>query len=311
MRPSNAFDHLAGAEVRYDRRSREHYGTRGVATRFRATPAFEETLQAAFADLWDACPLGRAEVIASGGAFADKPGAHGRGRAFDLDALFWPERAFVALSYPHDRRFYLAVEAVLRGHLGTVLNYRYNAAHRDHLHLDDLTPRGFVPEHRSRVLFLQMALTHLFGRRVAIDGRIGPETRGAARDLLAELELAGSHSLEAPQALDDRLGEAWPEVLDAATQRGFADAGGESGRENGRPAEEPPTTDAATPLTLLRRVYRTLDEELGGTAARAEVEAAVRSFAGHKATAAWLDQFRPDEDAHENGGEQSATGDAS
>jgi hypothetical protein len=222
MRPENSFDRIAGAEVRYDRLSGASYGTRGVATRFHATEAFEGKLRAAFADLWEACPLGQADVIASGGTFADKPGAHGRGRAFDLDALFWPERTFVARSYPQDCRFYLAVEAVLRGHFGTVLNYRYNAAHRDHLHLDDLAPTGFVPEHRSRVLFLQTMLTHLFDRPVAVDGIIGPETRGAARQLLQKLDRASPGSLESAQALDDRLDNVWPEVLAVAARRGFA-----------------------------------------------------------------------------------------
>ena len=36
-RPQNFFTQLAGVEVRYDRLSRESYGTRGVATRFHAT----------------------------------------------------------------------------------------------------------------------------------------------------------------------------------------------------------------------------------------------------------------------------------
>ena len=256
--------------------------------------AFEEKLQAAFAALWDACPLGTAEVIASGGAYVEKPGAHGRGRAFDLDAIFWPERTFVALSYPQNRRFYLAVEAVLRKHFGTVLNYRYNSAHRDHLHLDDLAPVGFVPGHRSRVLFLQMALTHLFGRTVAIDGLIGPETRGAARRLLVEQGLAEEGTLDTPQALDNRLDAVWTDLLEIAARRGFGDDGNEKDAAEG---------EQATPLTLLRRVYRTIDEELGGTAARAEVEAAVRSFAGHEATAEWLDQFRSADGGHTSVGD--------
>jgi hypothetical protein len=290
-RPHNSFTHLSGAEVRYDRLSRESYGTRGRATRFYTTPAFEEKLQAAFADLWDACPLGEAEVIASGGAFVEKPGAHGRGRAFDLDALFWPERTFVALSYPQDRRFYLAVEAVLRMHFGTVLSYHYNPAHRDHLHLDDLTPTGFVPEHRSRVLFLQMALTHLFDRPVAIDGLVGPETRGAARQLLATLDLDGDARLDRPQPLYDRLDAVWPDLLDAATRRGFARTSPGDDDASGAPPQQ-----EATPLALLRRVYRTVEDQLGGTAARADVEAALHSFAGHEATARWLDQFREADD---------------
>ena len=39
-------------------------------------------------------------------------------------------------SYPQERRFYLAVEAVMRQHFGTVLSDHYDAAHRDPLHSD-------------------------------------------------------------------------------------------------------------------------------------------------------------------------------
>lgn len=292
-RPQNSFTQLAGAEVRYDRLSQESYGTRGRATRFYVTEAFEQKLRAAFSDLWDACPLGEAEVIASAGAYVDKPGAHGRGRAFDLDALFWPGRTFVALSYPQERRFYLAVEAVMRGRFGTVLGYRYDPAHRDHLHLDDLAPTGFQPERRSNVLFLQLALTHLFGQRVAIDGIIGPETRRAARRLLSDtLGLApDAAALSRPQALYDRLDAAWPGLLEAATRRGFANVEPRGADSNGN-ASSPEEEESPSPLTLLQRLYRTIDGELDGTAARAPVEAAVRSFARHDATAAWLDQFR-------------------
>ena len=174
----------------------------------------------------------------------------------------------------------------MRGHFGTVLNYRYNPAHRDHLHLDDLSATGFVPEHRSRVLFLQMVLTYLFDQRVAIDGLIGPETRGAAQELLEKLDLTGGRRLSRPQTLYDQLDTAWPDLLDAVIQRGFARV---------EPGEEGPDEPEATPLTLLQRVYRTIGEELGGTAARAPVEAAVRSFAQHEDTARWLDQFREEE----------------
>jgi hypothetical protein len=195
-RPTNFFTELAGVPVHYDRfpEPQFSYGTRGKPLKFHCTETFEQKLHACFDELWRVCPLGKAEVIASAGTFVDKPGQHGLGRAFDLDCIFWADKAFITLHFPMDRRFYLAVDAVLRKHFGTVLNFHFNAAHRDHFHVDDGAPTGFVASHRSRVLFLQMALTFLFDRPVAIDGRIGPETNGATRDVLIDVGLARSQS---------------------------------------------------------------------------------------------------------------------
>ena len=69
-----------------------------------------------FIELWRVCPLGRAEVVTSAGAYVNKPGSHGQGRGFDLDAIFWADKNFITLHYPQDRRFYLGVEAILRKH---------------------------------------------------------------------------------------------------------------------------------------------------------------------------------------------------
>jgi hypothetical protein len=285
MRPENTVAELAGVPVHYDRyRSDAHgYGTRGRPVTLHCTAAFEEKLQACFEELWDVCPLGRAEVVTTAGAYVDKPGAHSKGRAFDLDGLFWSERAFVARNYPREREFYLAVEAVLRKHFGTVLNYRYNAAHRDHFHIDDLAQRGFYKSHRSRVLFLQMILTHLFETPVAVDGIFGPETSEAAREMLVRRELASPGALAGGEALDRTLGEVWFDLLGEVARAGFADA---------TAASPPASGPDETPLALLNQVYAAIDEELGDTALRKPVETALTAFARHEDTDAWLDQFR-------------------
>lgn len=282
-RPENTFSTLADVPVHYDRyRDDTHgYGTRGRPVTLHCTAAFEEKLDACFQELWDVCPFGEAEVIATAGAFVDKPGAHGQGRAFDLDAIFWEEKTFVTRDYPRERPFYLAVEAVLRKHFGTVLNYRYDPAHRDHFHIDDLSQRGFVKSHRSRVLFLQMALTHLFDTPVDIDGYWGPETEEAAREVLMRRELAEPTAV-AGESLLPSLKEVWTDFLIEATRRGFSSAVS---------APELASADR-TPLDLLEAVYATVDEELGGTALRKPVEAALTAFAQDERTAAWLDQFR-------------------
>jgi len=148
-------------------------------------------LEACFDELFTVSPLRRAEIITSAGAQVDKPGFHGLGRAFDLDALFWPGRDFITLHYPTDQKLYLGVEAVLRKHFGTVLNYLYNSDHHDHLHADDRSEVGFVRSSKARVLFVQAALTHVLDVPVGIDGAYGSETEGGLRRAFARLGLTG------------------------------------------------------------------------------------------------------------------------
>ena len=278
-RPANFFTELAGIPVHYDRFPEPFsYGTRGKPIKFHCTEPFEQKLHACFQELWQVCPLGKAEVIASAGTFVDKPGQHGLGRAFDLDCIFWTDKSFVTLLFPMDRRFYLGIDAVLRKHFGTVLNFHFNAAHRDHFHIDDSAPTGFFAGHRSRVLFLQMALTFLFESPVAIDGQIGAETNGATREVLVQSGLAGAEEVGTDGALHAKLNEVWMPFLDKAVEVGFAGL--------------TPTPVERNPLELLENVHDLIERELGGHAARKRIETALTAFVNHDATAAWLDQFR-------------------
>lgn len=186
-----SFSSLAGVPVNYAREPVAPYGTRGKAHTFNCTPAFLQKLEACFAELFSISPLGRAEVITSAGTLVAKPGFHGLGRAFDLDAVFWAGRDFVTLRYPTDQKFYLGVDAILRKHFGTVLNFLYNADHHDHLHADDGSEVGFVKASESRVLFLQASLTHVLGIPVDIDGDYGPQTDGGLRTALERLGIGG------------------------------------------------------------------------------------------------------------------------
>ena len=159
-RPDDSFTKLVGVPVHYDRRSARDYGTRGAPARFFVTAEFHGILEAFFAELWTICLSGKAEVITSAGAWVDKPNSqHATGEAFDLDGIFWGNKSFVTLNYPKDKKFYLGVEAVLRKHLGTVLDYHYNASHRDHFHIDIGSDVGFRRV-TSNTLFLQAALCH-------------------------------------------------------------------------------------------------------------------------------------------------------
>jgi hypothetical protein len=203
-----SFSALAGVPVNYARPPVAPYGTRGKAHTFNCTSGFLLKLEACFDELFRVSPLGRAEIITSAGAFVEKPGFHGLGRAFDLDALFWPGRDFVTLRFPTDQKFYLGVEAVLRKHFGTVLNFLYNPDHHDHLHVDDSTEVGFVRTSKSRALFVQAALTHVLNIPVGIDGGFGTETEGGLRTAFVRLGLSG----------DITTREVWLEFLTRITR---------------------------------------------------------------------------------------------
>ena len=277
-RPANFFRTLAGVTVHYDRSSEPGlgYGTRGQPWRFHCTTAFQTKLRRCFQELWTVCPLGPANLILSAGTYVDKPGSHGLGRGFDLDGLLWDGKTFVTLGYPNDTRFYLAIEAVFRKHFGTVLNYNYDPAHRDHLHVDDLSPIGYDATHRSRVLYLQAALTHLFSRPVLIDGISGPQTDGAARDVVMALGLAQFADVNTSTKLHDVLDRDWLILMDECIAAGFADIG----------------PILQTPLDLLSAIYTVLERELASSASRKSIESAVTTFANHSDTEAFLDQFR-------------------
>lgn len=175
---------IAGVPLHYDRTSAAEYGTRGRPATFQCGPGFAKKLDATFAEIW--AIAGNAEVVTTGGLWVQKPGMHGQGRAFDLDGIFWAHRSLVTRrdgAEGRDRRLYYGVEAVLRRHFGTVLDFHYNTAHHDHFHVDDGTGVGFRSGSRSTVLFVQAALNQFYTAGLAVDGVYGPLTRAALADV--------------------------------------------------------------------------------------------------------------------------------
>lgn len=261
--PTNTFTTLTGVPVHYARPPLAPYGTRGILPKhWRATPEFQAKAEAAFTELWTVCPLGKANLIVSAGFFVDKPGLHGLGRAMDLDSLWWDTRTWVALNYPHDTAFYLAVEAVFKKHFGVVLNYLYNPSHHDHLHINDTDEPGFSPSARSEVLFAQAALTHVFKRPVHITGEWTREAQLAVHDLFGG-------------TMDLRMKVNWLAFLRRTAREGF-----------GVPVVP------KTPLDLLHDLYTIIGDQLEGDERRKRVEAAVNAFATHEDTQGWLNQYR-------------------
>jgi hypothetical protein len=185
------FTTVGGVPTHYARHPVAAYGTIGVARTFHCTHAFFNKLDACFQELWRVSPHGRAQAVVSAGAQVEKPGYHGQGRAFDIDAIFWPGKTLVTRDYPTDKNYYLGVEAVLRKHFGVVLDYNYNAAHRDHFHIDDGVAVGFSRA-RSHTLFMQAVCQEIFGKtfRGGVDGDFGSGTQGALDEVCGELGVA-------------------------------------------------------------------------------------------------------------------------
>ena len=178
--------HLAGAEIRYARQPVADYGTRGRPRNNSMLPGFRDQLEAAREDLWARCPLGEASVIVSAGAWVDKSGEHGRGRAIDIDAIWWPTgKPLITRDAQIDSGRYLGTSALLRLYFGTVIGWWCNAAHRDHWHLDDHDGVGFRPGSPSEVAFVQASCLYVHGISPGpIDRLWGPRTRAAVDEVL-------------------------------------------------------------------------------------------------------------------------------
>ena len=251
------------------------YGTRGVPKRFYSDAGFTAVLERCFQELWQECSLGRAEVITSAGAYVDKPGQHGVGQAFDLDGLFWSGKSFVTLNdgfNAGDRKFYYGVECILRRHFGQVLNFDYNADHRDHFHLDMAQPVGLRKDSAAVTVFVQGVARRVYGLTVDVDGKWGPATADALSRAAAGV---GMNTVSS-------VGE-WQKFLLLTARRCFGTAA------TAGVAASDPAYAGKPPSVLLQGVYEVIRRELGTTALRKPVESALDSFAGHPDTRAWLD----------------------
>lgn len=116
--------------------------------------------------------------------------AHNRARGFDLCAVGLTDGNRIDANTAHvgsrtDQRRYLGLTASLRRYFSTVLTVDYNAAHRDHLHIDDL--RGLAPlrsDKRSDTALVQSTANLLAGDTLVVDGIWGSRTQDAYVNLL-------------------------------------------------------------------------------------------------------------------------------
>lgn len=212
------FTTICGVPINYDRDSRADYGTRGrpIKKGGPVTPDFFAALEAWMIRLCK-LPWGKPELLVTGGirgAGTDPNNRHTQGRAIDIDAIYWPGKPpLVTLQAEKTPRVYLAVEATLRRHFGTVLDFWYNDAHKDHWHVDDGHPvAGWKPT-RAHVVFLQAALNYVWDTQPAlvVDGNFGPKTEAAAKAVEVTL----------PSSPSDMSG-GWVPFLEETASRGFA-----------------------------------------------------------------------------------------
>lgn len=181
--------HINNIPLHYARTTYHPYGTMGEQRDFRVEETFSDILNTAFKEVFENCPLGIPEVVTTAGIFVNKPGHHGSGRAFDLDAIFWKNESLVTLNFIHQKELYLGIESYLRRHFGIVLNYFY-PNHKDHWHVDISVPVDFNKSSQSETLYVQMALKYIYGEEVIIDGRWGPQTSGMVKTVFGKLGIS-------------------------------------------------------------------------------------------------------------------------
>lgn len=164
--------------------------------------------------------------------------AHNRARGLDLCQVRFTDGGAIDMNRNHAKdlysaRLYLATVASLRRYFGTVLSAWYNSAHRDHLHIDDLTPvRPIRSDVRSDTTLIQASAVMLNGSRIAIDGNWGSQTERAYLDLVEAFNL----SCAKPRSnTDDAL-----DLLSRIMRAGLANTGA-SAKASGRckPPKEP------------------------------------------------------------------------
>jgi hypothetical protein len=269
------FNSIAGVPVHYARSPVADYGTKGKQYTFYCNDKFFEKLESFVMEF--SARFGKPEVITSAGAYVAKSGWHGKGMAFDFDGFFWKDTKFVTLDgYKTDPTFYMAVEALLRKHFGMVLGWLYNAAHRDHWHVDSGTPVSFNEYAKSNVRFIQGVITHIHEKPCVIDGIWGFNTSKLVDEMLEKYGLR--HKGIAPEV---NLKQDWLKFLDAVV----ADA-------VNNPENKEVEVPEMNPLELLHNVYATIETELGSTSLKKPIESALNSFSNNELVQEFLKDFR-------------------
>lgn len=190
---------IDGLPLFYDRYNNSSYGVSAVPMRPYIEVGFNQSCITCFQNLQGVLSASDFEItqVWSGGVGRSGTGRsyHHKNRAFDLDALIFANGTkWVAKTFPQRPFLYLAIEAILRRHFGTVLSHDYNAAHEDHFHFDNGTSVKFKRDAKSHVLFVQHCLVKLFNQNIGqsgVDGMYGGDTEAALNRVRSELGIGG------------------------------------------------------------------------------------------------------------------------
>lgn len=205
-----------------------HYEIGGARQSFRIDDGFNRQLEVWWADWLETTGV-RATRIDTYGTWINGQGDcsswHHAGRAFDVAQLLRGDEVLVSCredlwsgSSPgvlaERRRGYWSLTAHLHIHFASVLTYLFDAAHRNHIHVDngrsgsDLST--FRQGSRVQVHAVQAAARWLFDEPVEVTGRYDSATRSAADNVLRALGRRGNLT-----STDN-----WHAYLRAAAQRG-------------------------------------------------------------------------------------------
>lgn len=168
------------------------------ATSMRSDPQFLERLEA-WADDWaELSGLGAITQVWSYGAHVDKCNSwHQAGRAFDFAEVVH-EQGSTSCRYDTwnpgtstQLRDYWRLAASLHLYFAYTLTYLYNAAHHNHIHVDNSVSGDELSRFRERsevqVQFVQAALKHVHDRDVEVTGSYDDQTRDALRPVQRSL----------------------------------------------------------------------------------------------------------------------------
>lgn len=145
-----------------------------------------------------------AEVY-SYGAYVNKPGMHGQGRAFDIAQynIRTTTGGTIHMSCRYDkwrgtsseelhRRRYWGLACSLARYFRHVITYYDNSAHHNHIHADNAvygSPSNsyYNSGSVSQTYILQAACRFVWGKGTAVDGDWGPETSGDSTEVLRRI----------------------------------------------------------------------------------------------------------------------------